>query len=124
VVSSEKKGILIVVCCSICGTVAQLLFKKASNDINQFGQPFFYGYLCLCMAYLFYGLSTLLLISALRKGRLSVLYPFVALTFAWVTILSPLIFRSDSYNLVRILGVVFIIMGVSLIGWGKGNHAN
>jgi len=35
-----------------------------------------------------YGLSTVLLVLALKDGELSLLYPVIALTYVWVTVLS------------------------------------
>ena len=38
-----------------------------------------------------YGLSTVLLVLALKDGELSLLYPVIALTYVWVTVLSLVI---------------------------------
>ena len=70
--------------------------------------PLFAGY-CL------YGLSTILLVLALRDGELSILYPVISLTFAWVTILSVIIFH-DTMNTFKIAGIVVIIIGVGVLG--------
>ena len=45
--------------------------------------------------YCLYGISTLLLVLALKDGELSLLYPVIALTYVWVTVLSFLIFHDD-----------------------------
>jgi multidrug transporter EmrE-like cation transporter len=47
-----------------------------------------------------------------------VLYPIIALTYVWVTILSPMLFP-DTINLYKVIGVGFIVGGVSLIGVGS-----
>ena len=73
--------------------------------------PLLAGYACL-------GANTLLLVAALREGQLSVLYPIIALTYVWVTILSPMLFP-DQLNADKIIGVAFIVGGVSLIGLGS-----
>ena len=59
-----------------------------------------------------------LLILALRNGQLSVLYPIIALTYVWVTILSPLFF-DDLINGFKVAGVALIVLGVSFIGLGS-----
>jgi len=41
----------------------------------------------LLAGYALYGLNTLLLVLALRDGELSMLYPVIALTYVWVTLL-------------------------------------
>jgi drug/metabolite transporter (DMT)-like permease len=55
---------------------------------------------------------------ALRNGQLSVLYPIIALTYVWVTIISPMFF-GDTVNIYKIAGVFFIVFGVSFIGAGS-----
>ena len=62
--------------------------------------------------------NTGLLILALRDGQLSVLYPIIALTYVWVTILSPLFF-ADLINGFKVAGVALIVLGVSFIGLGS-----
>ncbi len=55
---------------------------------------------------------------ALRDGQLSVLYPIIALTYVWVTILSPMFFN-DVINAYKVIGVGLIVAGVSFIGLGS-----
>ena len=69
------------------------------------------GYICLAA-------NTALLVLALRDGQLSVLYPIIALTYVWVTILSPMFFN-DIINAYKIIGVGLIVVGVSFIGLGS-----
>ena len=71
----------------------------------------------LMAGYSLYGISTLLLILALRKAQLSVLYPIISLTYVWVTILSVMIF-GDSMNIFKVTGLAVIIGGVSVLGLG------
>ena len=69
------------------------------------------GYICLAA-------NTALLVLALRDGQLSVLYPIIALTYVWVTILSPMFFN-DVINAYKVIGVGLIVVGVSFIGLGS-----
>jgi len=62
-----------------------------------------------------YGLGVLLMVLALFGGELSVLYPFIALTYVWVVVLSY--FRlGESVSSQRILGVLLILASVILLG--------
>ena len=70
--------------------------------------PLFGGLAC-------YGLSTILLVLALRYGELSVLYPIIALTYVWVTILS-VGFLGETVNAFKLMGLVFIVLGVAVLG--------
>jgi len=69
----------------------------------------------LIAGYCLYGLSTLLLVLALRDGELSLLYPVIALTYVWVTILSRVIFH-DQLSVSKVTGIAVIIAGVVVLG--------
>jgi len=65
--------------------------------------------------YTLYGLSTVLLVLALKDGELSLLYPVIALTYVWVTGLSFLIFH-DTVNPFKLAGIIIIVIGVAVLG--------
>ena len=65
-----------------------------------------------------YAVGTILFIPALKGGDLSILYPFVALAYVWVSLLSVK-FLGEKMNLVKWIGIALIIIGVSLIGIGS-----
>ena len=65
-----------------------------------------------------YAIGTLLFIPALKGGDLSVLYPFVALAYIWVSLLSVK-FLGEKMNKLKWLGIALIIIGVSFIGFGS-----
>ena len=65
-----------------------------------------------------YAIGTILFIPALRGGDLSILYPFVALTYIWVSLLSVK-FLGEKMNKLKWLGILSIIIGVSFIGLGS-----
>lgn len=67
------------------------------------------------------GLNTVFLVLALRKGELSSLYPIIALTYVWVTLLSMFIFH-ESLNPLKAIGVGIIVTGVSVLGNGGGKR--
>jgi len=73
----------------------------------------------LFSGYAMLGVSTVLMVLALRHGELSLLYPFIALNFVWVTILSKLIFK-EVINAPMIAGIVVIMAGVGTLGRGAG----
>ncbi len=70
--------------------------------------PLLAGYCC-------YAVSTLLLVLALRDGELSLLYPVIALTYVWVTVLSLIIFH-ETINIFKVVGIVSIVIGVAVLG--------
>lgn len=60
------------------------------------------------------------MVYALRHGELSILYPIIALTFVWVSILSAMIFH-EVMGPMKIAGIAVIVCGVAVLGWGSRN---
>ena len=58
------------------------------------------------------------MVFALRDGELSILYPIIALTYVWVTILSVLFFH-ESLNPFKLAGVATVVAGVAVLGRGS-----
>ena len=69
----------------------------------------------LFTGYSLYGVVTVLMAYALKGRELSRLYPIIALTYVWVTILSVMLL-SEHVNLYRSLGIALIVAGVSVLG--------
>ena len=64
-----------------------------------------------------YGLAIIIYLWALTGGDVSVLYPFAATTYLWVAFFS-IKFLKEKMNKWRWLGLILIITGVALIGFG------
>ena len=71
----------------------------------------------LIAGYTLYGINTLMLVLALREGELSMLYPIIALTYVWVTLLSYLLLH-ETPNIYKNLGITTIVIGVAVLGRG------
>jgi len=71
----------------------------------------------LFAGYSLYGISTILLVLALRHGQLSLLYPVFAMTYVWVTILSVVVFH-ESMNPYKLAGIAVIVGGIAVLGKG------
>lgn len=116
--SATFHAIVLVCLCTLTGAAAQILIKYGTNHVAH---PGLWGYirnLPLLTGLFLYGVNTVLMVMALRQGHLSVLYPIIALTYVWVTILSPMFFV-DHLNAFKGVGVALIVGGVSLIGYGS-----
>ncbi len=111
------RGVALVFCCTLLGAAAQIFMKTGANAITHPGVTGILTSLPLMTGYCLYGLSTVLLVVALKDGELSLLYPIIALTYVWVTILSVLIFR-EALNPFKILGIGTIVLGVCVLGRG------
>jgi multidrug transporter EmrE-like cation transporter len=113
---SRRQSISLVLGCTVLGAAAQILMKFGANALT----PGIIGIITnvpLMTGYCLYGISTVLLVLALRDGELSILYPVIALTYVWVTVLSVFVFH-DTMNVWKVLGVTTIVCGVTLLGAG------
>jgi multidrug transporter EmrE-like cation transporter len=112
---ARRQPIALVFCCTILGAGAQVLMKTGANHMAHPALLGMIANLPLMSGYCLYGISTLLLVLALKDGELSLLYPVIALTYVWVTVLSFLIFHDD-VNPWKLLGIVLIVGGVAVLG--------
>jgi uncharacterized membrane protein len=118
ILSFGKKAFFLMIFCTIFTSLGQILWKLGLNRINFsqlatfFNWPFLVGFVA-------YGLGALLMLLALRRGKLSVLYPIVSTSYVWVSLVSPLLFPADSMNWQKWVGVALILVSVSLLGLGS-----
>lgn len=111
-------AILLVIFCTVLTSVGQVFLKIGSSRISGFSAITILNNVPLLIGCVVYGLGAIVLIIALKNGELSVLYPFIALSFIWVTLLSMWLF-SDVVTLINWTGIFVILVGVSLIGYGS-----
>jgi drug/metabolite transporter (DMT)-like permease len=101
--------------------VAQLLFKlgvSPSAEINELSvggklvaallSPAVLGGLAL------YGIGTIVWLAALARTPLSQAYPFVGLGFLFTAVFGH-VFLSEEFGMLRIVGTILVIAGISLI---------
>jgi uncharacterized membrane protein len=115
---AELWAIGLVVLATIVGSFGPLFLKRGSGKI-RFS---FIGMMrnrSLFLGFFLYGVATILFIPALRGGDLSVLYPITSLSYVWVSLLS-MVFLGEKMNRLKWGGVAFIVLGVSIIGFGSG----
>lgn len=117
--AAKRLAVGIVFLQTLVGAVAQILLKNATQQ--QAGDGFadivysIFSNPQMFAGYALYGLSALLMIGALKYGELSILYPIIAMTYVWVTILSVAIY-SESVSLLKLVGLVSIVSGVAVLG--------
>lgn len=111
----RRRSVALVFCCTLFGAVAQILIKTGANSLAHPSLMAMITSLPLIAGYSLYGLSTVLLVMALRQGELSLLYPVISLTYVWVTVLSVVVFK-ESVNVFKAAGVLVIVLGVAVLG--------
>lgn len=97
---------------ALCGGLGQVMMKKASGIPVMKALPFFAAFAAL------YGVGVIINYFAYRfGGKVSILYPVISISyiaaafFAWKMLGEPI----SSWS---VAGICFIMVGVSLIGWG------
>jgi len=100
----------------VLGAIAQILFKIGVRNLalTPIGLLTNVPLIAGCA---FYGLFTIAMVLALREGELSMLYPIIALTYVWVTLLSYWLLK-ETPNVYKNLGIVTIVIGVAVLGRG------
>ena len=115
--ASRRKSIILVFTCTILGAAAQLLIKNGMDHLVL--RPLaVLANLPLVAGYTLYGLNTVMLVLALRDGELSQLYPIIAMTYVWVTLLSYTLL-GEPPNWHKNVGIATIVVGVAIIGRGS-----
>ena len=112
---SKNQSVALVFVCTILGAAAQILMKIGSTHMEHFDVMQILTNLPLFAGYALYGINTVLLMFALRDGELSKLYPIIALTYVWVTMLSIYFFQ-ESLTFWKGAGIAIIVGGVSVLG--------
>ena len=123
--AARQRAALVVAACTILGAAAQLLIKVGMSPahLDIAGKslvplvlavvtdlPLVAGYAC-------YGLFTVAMVLSLREGELSKLFPIIALTYVWVTLLSYWLLK-DTPNWYKNAGIAIIVLGVAILGQG------
>jgi len=113
---ARRRSTIIVAVCTVLGAIAQILFKIGVRNLalTPIGLLTNVPLIAGCA---FYGLFTIAMVLALREGELSMLYPIIALTYVWVTLLSYWLLK-ETPNVYKNLGIVTIVIGVAVLGRG------
>lgn len=132
--ADARRSFLLVFSCTFIGALAQILIKQGTAQLGAhitlgqaLGHPSLIVGFCLgvitnprlFIGYAFYGVMTFLMALALKGRELSRLYPIIALTYVWVTILSIFLLSGEHLNFFRSAGIAFIVGGVSVLGMKK-----
>ncbi|MGV8118709.1 MAG: EamA family transporter [Candidatus Xenobiia bacterium LiM19] len=121
---TRPSSIIKVIICTLIISVAQVLYKIGSARLS-FDLYSIVTNVPIIAGLFLYFIGALLLVWALKKGDLSILYPFLALSYVWVPLFSMLLLPvPERMNVLKWSGVLVIIAGVSLIGVGSSVEEN
>lgn len=106
----NQKGIYLICISSIFACIGQLLWKLSSNG----------NILLLLVGFGFYGLGALIMLIAYKFGSLSVIQPFLSLNYV-LSIIFGYFFLNEVISINKIIGILIIMIGVTLIAGGDKN---
>lgn len=110
-----NKIIIVVLICALLGSVGQIFFKKASDNLTFEIMPLITNY-WLILGLFFYGVATIGYVIALKYGEVSKLYPVIAFSYLFVLIFSWK-FLGEKITFLKVLGSFGIIFSVGLINY-------
>jgi len=118
----KSKNIIMMITAITMGSIAQLLLKLG---MNLFGELTDLTSIIIALftplvftGVMLYFASSLIWLVVLSKTELSYAYPFVAISYALVAILSYLLLN-EALPLIRVLGIGVITAGVMMVSLSK-----
>lgn len=113
--ATKLSAILLVVFCTILTSAAQVLWKFAANA----GMPAIFFTWQVWTGFFLYSLGAAILIKSFQGGEVSVLFPIIATSYIWVTLLSNYFF-AEQITLFKWTGIFGIVVGITMLG--MANH--
>ena len=104
--------------CTLFTSLGQILWKLGLKDFDFSWSGIFLN-LPFLLGFVSYGLGMILMLLAFARGELSILYPIASTSYVWVSLVSPLLFPTDSMNLWKWSGIIIILISVSLLGYSS-----
>ena len=115
--TTKTWAIALMVLCTAFTSAAQVFYKFGADKL-EFNLLSLITNLPLIMGMVLYVLGAVIMITAFKGGEVSVLYPIIATSYIWVSLMS-IYFFNEKLGLLRWLGIFTIIMGIILIGIGS-----
>jgi uncharacterized membrane protein len=103
----------IVILSTFVTAFSPILLKLGAHKVKSLKEAIFNKNIVIGIS--LYAISYVIVIPALKYGDLSVLYPFVSLSYVWVALLSVK-FLKERMSMGKWVGIFLIVLGVSLIG--------
>ena len=112
---------LLVLFTTLLTSSAQILYKKGIANLILTPVGILTNFYIMT-GILLYAIGGILIILSFRGGEVSVLYPIIATSYIWVSFLS-IYFLGESMKLWKWLGILTIVAGIALIGYGSKDNA-
>jgi len=113
---TKTSAIILMIFCTALTSFAQVFYKKGAS-LLEFNIISIITNYFIIIGLILYILGAVIMVYAFKKGEVTVLYPIVALSYIWVSLLSVYFF-SEIMNTYKWIGITAIIIGISFIGFG------
>lgn len=103
--------------CTFLTSSAQIFYKIGANKLV----PTFAGIVAnyhLILGFILYVAAGIIMITALKGGDVTVLYPIIATSYVWVALLS-IPFLGEVINIYKWLGISIIMAGIVFVSLGS-----
>ncbi len=110
-------AIILVIFITFLTSSAQIFYKLGAEHLEYTFISLITNYYLL-IGLVLYGIGAALIIVAFKGGEVSVLYPIIATSYIWVSLISGYLFH-EIVNVYKWLGIIVIIIGISLISFGS-----
>lgn len=110
-------AVALVVFCTLLTSTAQVFLKFGAQRL-----PSIFSNFPLIIGMCLYAIGAVALITAFKGGEVTVLYPIIATSYIWVTLLSRLYFGEPLLWL-KFVGVFSIVLGICFIGFGSKKNS-
>lgn len=111
----DKRVIVTIIICTLLTAAGQVLIKQSVSSTESVLRAMIS--ITMILGLMIYAIASVLLITALKGSELSVVYPFIALSYVWIALFSLLLFH-ENISSINVVGIALIIAGVSFIGRG------
>ena len=115
--ATKLRSVILVLTTTLLVSSAQILWKIGSATLKPDLLSILSNY-HIIGGIILYAVGGTLLILSFRGGEVSVLYPILATSYIWVSLLSVK-FLGEIMNSFKWIGIASIIAGIILIGYGS-----
>lgn len=115
--STKLWAIGLMILCTVFTSTAQVFYKFGANRL-EFNLISLITNFPLITGMILYLIGAVIMITAFKGGEVSVLYPIIATSYIWVSLLS-IYFFNESLNFFKVLGIFTIIAGIIFISTGS-----
>ena len=104
---------------TVLTSIAQILYKFGVPKLSLNFYALITNY-PIILGIALYALGAVVMITALKGGEVTVLYPIIATSYIWVSIMSMIFFK-EAMPPFKWLGVFVIVAGIIIISVGSKN---